>query len=273
LERLTPLNWTEAQKSEARNFKAGHRLLFHKPTAHIRKGTTLKVLRSEGGKVYCEDAAGKSHVLTKKQAGCFGVFNGKEIEVCAGDRLMLQENRSWFSGCRTVNGEFVTVTKIDKRGRIHITDNSGRKRVLPADYRQFTYGYACTAHRSQGKTVDAVIVMGDRFTKETFYVAASRGRESLTVITSDKEQLLETIGASGERRSAMDVFRESKVGKVQWGRKASWAMGANLPATQARTWHQKFIALGQNGHERSPHATKNHGDRGDRSPAQERQRA
>jgi hypothetical protein len=61
--------------------------------------------------------------------------------------------------------------------------------LLPANYRSFAHGYAVTAHRSQGKTVDSVILSGDGMQKELFYVAASRGRHSVTVITSDKERL------------------------------------------------------------------------------------
>jgi len=38
-----------------------------------------------------------------------------------------------------------------------------------------------------------VIISGDGMTKELFYVAASRGRQSVTVITNDKERLRETV--------------------------------------------------------------------------------
>jgi hypothetical protein len=40
--------------------------------------------------------------------------------------------------------------------------------------------------------------------KELFYVAASRGREGLAVVTSDKARLQETIGCSMERESATE---------------------------------------------------------------------
>jgi predicted RNA-binding protein with PIN domain len=43
--------------------------------------------------------------------------------------------------------------------------------------------------------------------KELFYVAASRGRHSVTVITSDKERLQETVGRSMARRSASELVR------------------------------------------------------------------
>jgi ATP-dependent exoDNAse (exonuclease V) alpha subunit len=97
----------------------------------------------------------------------------------------------------------VTVSGIDARGRIQLEDG----RQLPADYRSFTHGYAVTAHRSQGKTVDSVILSGDGMQKELFYVAASRGRHSITVITSDKERLQQTVGRSMARTSAMELLR------------------------------------------------------------------
>jgi ATP-dependent exoDNAse (exonuclease V) alpha subunit len=126
----------------------------------------------------------------------------KPIEVSAGDRLLLTANRR-DAGLRVTNGELVTVSGIDALGRIQLEDG----RQLPADYRSFTHGYAVTAHRSQGKTVDSVILSGDGMQKELFYVAASRGRHSITVITSDKERLQQTVGRSMARTSAMELLR------------------------------------------------------------------
>ena len=85
--------------------------------------------------------------------------------------------------------------------------NSKMAALLPANYRSFAHGYAVTAHRSQGKTVDSVILSGDGMQKELFYVAASRGRQSVTVITSDKERLQQTVARSMARTSATDLLR------------------------------------------------------------------
>jgi hypothetical protein len=98
---------------------------------------------------------------------------------------------------------------VDERGRIQLVDG----RTLPANYQHFDYGYAVTAHRSQGKSVDAVVISGDAMKKELFYVAASRGRESVTVITSDKELLRHSVARSGERQSASELVR--KIGRDQ----------------------------------------------------------
>ena len=108
---------------------------------------------------------------------------------------------------RVTNGELVTVSGVDGQGRIQLRDG----RILPEAYRHFDYGYAVTAHRSQGKSVDAVVISADAMQKELFYVAASRGRESVTVVTSDRELLRESVARSGARQSASELAR-----KAQW---------------------------------------------------------
>jgi len=80
--------------------------------------------------------------------------------------------------------------------------------VLPESYRHFNHGYAVTAHRSQGKSVDAVVISGDAIKKELFYVAASRGRESVTVVTSDRELQRESVARSAARQSASELARK-----------------------------------------------------------------
>ena len=85
---------------------------------------------------------------------------------------------------------------------------------MPANYREFTHGYAVTAHRSQGKTVDQVIVSADAMKQELFYVAASRGREGISIVTSDIERLGESLGVSMARPSAIELANEIAQGKV-----------------------------------------------------------
>jgi hypothetical protein len=79
--------------------------------------------------------------------------------------------------------------------------------MIPLTYKHFDHGYAVTAHRSQGQSVDAVVISGETMNRELFYVAASRGREHMTVITSDKARLEESVGRSGARQSASELVR------------------------------------------------------------------
>ena len=172
----------------------------------------------------------------------------REIEVSAGDKLLLEANR-WETKLRVTNGELVTVARVDQ-GRIELADG----RTLPANYRTFDHGYAVTAHRSQGQTVDAVIVSGDRMSKELFYVAATRGRESLTVITSDKEQLREAIGISGERTSATELARKAE----QQTQPGAAAAGAALRAQSRNGGGFCVVAIGFAGRRRAAETRSSH---------------
>jgi len=87
-------------------------------------------------------------------------------------------------------------------------------RSVPVNYREFTHGYAVTAHRSQGKTVDQVVISADVMKQELFYVAASRGREGISIVTSDVERLGESLGVSMARPSAIELANEMARAKV-----------------------------------------------------------
>jgi hypothetical protein len=96
-----------------------------------------------------------------------------------------------------------TVRGVDPDG-IHLDDG----RSIPANYREFTHRYAVTAHRSQGKTVDSVIISADVMKQELFYVSASRGREDIAILTSDVNRLGESLGVSMARPSAIELANE-----------------------------------------------------------------
>jgi ATP-dependent exoDNAse (exonuclease V) alpha subunit len=132
------------------------------------------------------------------------VYERRSIEVAPGDSLMLTANRRG-PDFRATNGELVKVKSFDEAA-IRLEDG----RTIPANYREFAHGYAITAHRSQGKTVDNVIISADAMKKELFYVAASRGRSEIAVVTSDRELLRESIGVSTVRQSAIELVRKQQ---------------------------------------------------------------
>jgi hypothetical protein len=55
--------------------------------------------------------------------------------------------------------------------------------------------------------VDRAVIAGETMSRELFYVAASRGREHVTVITTDKARNEESVGRSGARLSASELVR------------------------------------------------------------------
>lgn len=203
LTRHVSLNWTAAQKVDLQNYRPGQLLGFHRALKSIAKHETVEVLGVAPTGIVVRSADGKKSTVSRRHAGSFDVLEAKPIEVCPGDRLLLTANRR-DTELRITNGELVTVSSVDAGGHIRLEDG----RTLPTNYCKFTHGYAVTAHRSQGKTVDSVILSGDGMQKELFYVAASRGRHSVTVITSDKERLQQTVGRSMARTSATELLRK-----------------------------------------------------------------
>ena len=202
VERHVSLNWTTAQKQASRNYQSGQVLKFHRAVKGVNKNETLEVVRREGKTVIARNAQGEERTFTSKQAKAFDVYERSKIEIAPNDKLLLLENRR-EPAFKAVNGELVTVSAVDEKQRIHLQDG----RVLPENYKQFAHGYAITAHRSQGKSVDHIIISADGMRRQAFYVAASRGRHALTVVTTDKKRLSESVARSDYRQSAQELVQ------------------------------------------------------------------
>lgn len=202
IDRDVALNWTVAQRSDMRNFRPGQALGFHRAIGGFSRHESVRVVRVDNDSLAVRTDRGEDRTVAARHAKSFDVYERRPMEVAAGDRLLITANRR-ETGFRATNGEVVTVEKVDETGRICLADG----RALPGNFRHFAYGYAVTAHRSQGKTVDSVIISGDGMQKELFYVAATRGRKSILVVTSDKGLLSESVGRSSARRSASELLR------------------------------------------------------------------
>ena len=202
MDRYVSLQWTNAQKRDLSNYSEGQILLIHLASRGMEKHEALAVHRTDSGVIVAYNARGEERTFTRAQTRSFSVHEQRPIDVAPGDRLLLTGNRR-DADFRATNGELVKVRGVED-GRIRLEDG----RTLPANYRQFDHGYAITVHRSQGKTVDGVILSADAMKQELFYVGASRGRSEIAIVTSDREQLRESLGISSARPSATELTRE-----------------------------------------------------------------
>jgi len=125
-----------------RNYAEGQVVEFHRAVKSVARNEWLEVVRAEDGKTIARNARDEEREFTAKHAKWFEVYERRPIEIAPNDKLLLMANRR-EPGFRATNGELVTVSCIDEQGRIHLQDG----RTLPGNYKQFTHGYAVTAHR------------------------------------------------------------------------------------------------------------------------------
>lgn len=121
-------------------------------------------------------------------------------EASRGDLVITKKNdrrlalgRSWVK-----NGDRWEVTRADDDGSLTVRRSGSKWRTtitLPAAYvaENVELAYAVTAHRAQGSTVDTAhaIVHSPEMTRESLYVAMTRGRESNRVYVATDEHHLE----------------------------------------------------------------------------------
>jgi hypothetical protein len=252
-DRYVSLQWTTAQKQELSNYQEGQVLQFHRDTKLAKRHESLEVVRVGPESLVARKETGEEVNISPKQTRAFSVYERQAIEVAPGDSLMLTANRRGPELWAT-NGELVKVSSLDG-GAIRLEDG----RTLPANYHEFTYGYAVTAHRSQGKTADTVIISADAMKKELFYVAASRGRSEIAVVTSDREQLRESVGVSTMRQSAIELARKQlSAHKVERSEGVDLVTGVNRSAGQQIGEQHSSVPTHTPEPEKTPHVGLDH---------------
>ena len=198
------LSWTEAQKRDARQYRPGMAIRFHRRKDDFAKDETVAVVAVENDFIKVQRDDGSENIFPLG-AGCvcFDVGEKRKLKIAAGDKLLLQANTV---GKRFINGELVEVRAI-QGDSVVLADG----RVIPADYRTFTHGYAVTSHAAQGKTVDEVMLVASSrslpaINQEQFYVSISRGRERCQVFTDDSELLRLHVTHSSARLAAVEAM-------------------------------------------------------------------
>jgi conjugative relaxase-like TrwC/TraI family protein len=206
---LKNLQWTEAQRADARNYQAGQVVQFHQNLAGFRRGERVTVKAHEASGVTVERQNGGTASLPLDVAARFQVYEARKINLAAGDGLRITQNGFTKEKQRLNNGDLKQVKGFTKDGDIKLTNGW----VVSKDYGNLTHGYCLTSYGSQSKGVDCVFVAesSESFRaadREQFYVSSSRFKEALTIYTDDKQQLFEAVRKSSQRPSAMDLVKK-----------------------------------------------------------------
>jgi ATP-dependent exoDNAse (exonuclease V) alpha subunit len=120
-------------------------LVFHADTPEIRRHEALEIVWVDPHQLVARTHGREEHVVAGNEARAFDVYERRPIEIAPHDRLLLTANRQ-ESGLRVTNGEMVTVSRVDDRGRLQLEDG----RMIPSSYKHFDHGYAVTGPPEPG---------------------------------------------------------------------------------------------------------------------------
>ena len=133
-----------------------------------------------------------------------------EREFAVGERIVFTRNNRVLD---VKNGQTGTLTAwgISNKGGIALTvaaDNGSRVEFDSSTYGHIDHGYALSVHKSQGQTIDNVLVLvSESMTdKQWGYVAASRHRKELRVFvpTELQDELAPLLARSRQKEVALD---------------------------------------------------------------------
>ena len=202
---LRNLNFTEAQRADARTYQVNDVICFHKRVKNIACGEKLLVKQADKQRVVIVNETGKEFDLQLQFGDRFNVFTENKLGLREGDKIRVTRNSRSLDNHKLINGSNYSVKKFDK-GNI-ILENGW---VIDKEHGHFTQGYVATSQASQGKTVDKVIVLQSEasvgaITQQSFYVSVSRARKSCKIFTDAKDDLREWAERSQVRVGATEL--------------------------------------------------------------------
>lgn len=148
-----------------------------------------------------------------------GIQTSNSEHIAVGDLVVTRENNRRLSCGRgwVKNGDQWVVVAVAADGAVTVSRTTGmgmpggRQVVLPANYARehLELGYATTAHRAQGRTVDTAHAFVSVTTqREVLYVSATRGRESNRLyVDTMYDPDMDTQHGIPTERDAGDVLR------------------------------------------------------------------
>jgi conjugative relaxase-like TrwC/TraI family protein len=202
---------TQAQRADQLSYLPSDVLQFHQHARGYKRGQRI--------------AAGDGR-LPLDQARRFTVFRSRQLELAPGDLVRVTHNGWTKNGrSRLNNGAVYKVSTFTKSGDIVLSNGM----VVAKYFGHLSHGFCNTAYAVQGKTSRHRVLIAQSTlslpatSKEGFYVAASRAKESIAIYCDNREALKEAVGQSEERITAMELVNQAKARQVvELHRRQAW---------------------------------------------------
>ena len=198
-------------------------MVFHRDAYGCQVDDVCTVTGIRDGCVVLDHADGRERRFrpSGNAAHNLGVYETAEIEIRAGDRVRWTRNRK--ARRRTpalVNGEEARVLGIGPE-RVRLMAKDGTEYSLARNdphLRHLDHAWSSTVHGAQGRTAKKVIAVldaGRMANQEMFYVEVSRASEGFTLLTDDREALIERLETSPDvPDAALEALGEDLDGPI-----------------------------------------------------------
>ena len=223
LQRLVDRRYTRVEASVLANYEPGDTVVFHRDAYGCRADDVCTITGIRDGQVVLDHADGRERRFSPSgnAAHNLGVYETAAIEIRAGDRVRWTRNRK--ARRRTpalVNGEEARVLSIGPE-RVRLMAGDGTEYSLARGdphLRHLDHAWSSTVHGAQGRTAKKVIAVldaGRMANQEMFYVEVSRASEGFTLLTDDREALIERLETSPDvPDAALEALGEDLDGAI-----------------------------------------------------------
>jgi conjugative relaxase-like TrwC/TraI family protein len=257
-ESLVSRNLTEFERGEAKSYRAGDVVQFHRTVSSPGRGTfesrsRWTVLGHDpfGNVMVTRGGLSVPQALPLKRADSWDVFGKRPIELAVGDTVRITNGGRLHSRLDAAlkfvmpskqdptnpvsRGEIHTVKKISPGGRLTLDNGL----VVPKDFGHITHGYYTTSYGVQGMSIDRVIgvqtqAAGAAASQRQFYVTTTRGKKSVRVYTDNREAMLESVLTPESEASALGLLEKGVDPKEYAARRLGAQIHQRTMAEQAR---------------------------------------
>ena len=231
---LHPRNLDSPALSQAHHYQPGDVIRFCRSTRKFPE-PYYRVTQVEAHQLTLTDRFGNTVDLPLERYQQREVFACQELELRVGDRLRFTRNhREW----QQINGQLFTIDGFNADGTISI-NTRGKTVTVSVDQLLHTdYAYCRTVYAAQGWTAqEAIWAPGEQPGREQTYVALSRAKSELQIVTLDRLRLGLRVQRSQAQENAQDLVVEPDAQGV--GPQIGWSDAELVAQWQAvREWQR-----------------------------------
>ena len=191
--------------TQSYSYGVGDVIRFQRPTQHF-PDLYYRVAAVQDQTLILKDREGNRHELPLAQYKEREVFDCQQLELRVGDRLRFTRNHRER---HQTNGQPYTIEAFNENGSIEIRTKGQRYTLSPDQLLHSDYAYCRTVYSAQGWTsAEAIWAPSLHPGQEQTYVALTRAKENLQILTLDKAALERSAQQSRSQENATDLVQE-----------------------------------------------------------------